>query len=93
MTRRFWTDEQTATLVRLYPTHTAHQISEIVGWSAKAVWMKAARLGLGLHRPAEMAGGDEDRPVDVVDDVGVGHDGAGCHEEAGADGEHDTNRQ
>lgn len=52
MSRRYWTDEQTATLVRLYSTHTAHQISEIVGWPAKAVWMKAARLGLRKPRAA-----------------------------------------
>jgi hypothetical protein len=46
MTRRFWTGDEVATLRRLYATHTAHEISELIGWPAKSIWAKAERLGL-----------------------------------------------
>lgn len=48
--RHLWSAEDDATLARLYPTHSAAEIAALIGASVKAVWSRAA--GLGLKKPA-----------------------------------------
>ena len=46
-----WTDEQVATLRRLYPTHTGQQIADLLGITLKKVYSKANALD--LHKPGD----------------------------------------
>lgn len=51
MKRTMWTQEERNTLVRLYPTHFAKEIAEILGKSKSSVYGMV--LKLGLHAPKE----------------------------------------
>jgi hypothetical protein len=46
MTRHIWTDKESATLVALFPTHSARDIAKVLGLTLKQVYAKAQHLGL-----------------------------------------------
>ncbi len=57
--KRFWSEDKVRLLKQLYPTHTSHQIADILGTSKLAVYVQANRLGLRKKQPCKIHLTDE----------------------------------